>query len=289
MELKFQKKLAAFLSVCSNTCLIVLKLIAGYVSGSISVLSEAMHSLSDLIASFLALFSVNKSSEPADEEHPFGHGKYEDMAGFIEAILIIFTALYIYYLVAQKIYTQNFEIADTNLAIIIMFISVLLNFAVSMYLMKVSKKTDSIALWTDAQHLNADIYTSLAILSGLIMVKITGIHVFDPIFATIVATLILITGIKLSKQSLNNLLDGSLPKYDKEAIYKVLTDFENEGISKVKSIKTTKSGAKKVVQLVIYLKKELTLEEAHQICDEMECKIRENLKNSEIMIHPEPI
>jgi cation diffusion facilitator family transporter len=288
MNIDVKKKTAAFISIVSNATLIILKLVAGFISGSVSVISEAIHSLGDLTASCLAFFSVSKSAQPPDIDHPFGHGKYEDMAGFIEAGLILFTSFYIFYIAGRKIYLNYSEPIDTNLGIIVMAISIVMNIIVSWYLYHVAKESDSIALYTDAQHLSADILTSVAILAGLFFVKITGLYIFDPIFAIIVATLILRTGLRLSKQSLNNLLDGSLPKKKRDVLDKILQQCTEDYNIKIKSIKTTKSGPMNKIQLVIYFSSGITLGEAHKICDKIENCIEEKLKNSDIIIHPEP-
>ena len=164
-----QKKFAAGLSICSNAVIILLKLIAGILSGSISIISEAVHSLSDFLASVLTFFAVMKSSEPADSKHPFGHGRYEDMSGFIEGGLIIFAALYIFYEAGKKLifgYTMENE---SFLGIAVMGFAVLANFFVSSYLFYVAKKTNSISLYADAEHLRTDIWSSLGVLIGLIL------------------------------------------------------------------------------------------------------------------------
>ena len=283
-----EKKKSAALSVISNLILILIKLTAGVLSGSISVLSEALHSLADLGASCLAYFSVSKSSKPADEDHPFGHGKYEDLAGFIEAILIILTAVYILIVACEKIIKgANTEI-HTTIGISIMCLSVVVNWVVSAYLYKIAIKTDSIALKTDAEHLRADIYSSLGIIAGLVAVHITGLNILDPIIAVFVAAIIFRTGIKLTKQSSNNLLDGSLPQEDKNKIDEVLDAFKAHGVIGVKLIRTSKSGSKRLIQMIIYLPSGMTLIEAHDICDKIENKIRENLRNCDIMIDAEP-
>ena len=284
-----EKKTSAAISIFSNLTLILIKITAGVLSGSISVLSEALHSLADLSASCLAYFSVSKSSKPADEDHPFGHGKYEDLAGFIEAILIILTALYILFVACEKIIVKggDYEI-QTTIGISIMFLSVIVNWVVSSYLNKVAIKTDSIALKTDAEHLRADIYSSLGIIAGLFAVRITGLSVLDPIIAIFVATIIFRTGIKLTKQSSNNLLDGSLPKEDKNVIDNAIKSFEAHGVIGTKQIRTSKSGSKRLIQMTILLPSGMTLIEAHNICDKIETKIREKLKNCDIIIHAEP-
>lgn len=284
-----EKKFGAAVSIVSNTVLILIKVLAGILSGSISVLSEALHSFADLSASCLAYFSVSKSAKPADDDHPFGHGKYEDLAGFIEAILIILTALYILFVACEKIITHggNYEI-HTTIGILIMCLSVVVNWVISSYLDKIAKKTDSIALKTDSEHLRADIYSSLGIILGLIAVKVTGLNILDPIIAIFVAAIILRTGIKLTKQSSNNLLDGSLPKEDKKKIDEALKSFGAHGVMGAKQIRTSKSGSKRLIRMTIFLPSGMTLLEAHNICDEIETQIRKNLKNCDIIIHAEP-
>jgi len=284
-----KKKTAAAVSIFSNSFLIVLKIIVGLVTGSISIVSEALHSLVDLIASFLAFFSVMKSSEPADEDHPFGHGKYEDLAGFIEALLIIITAVYIVYVAAEKLIKSGVEHHfETDLGIVIMLFSCILNFIVSRYLFYTAKITDSIALQTDAEHLSMDIYSSAAILLGLFAVKITGLYILDPIFAIIVAALILRTGLSLTRKAANNLLDGALPASDKEEIKAILGSFKDRGLLGIKSVKTSKSGSKRIIQLILFLPCKMSLLDGHMLCDEIEKSIEERFKNVSVIIHAEP-
>ena len=145
--------------MASNTFLIVLKIVAGLVSGSVSILSEAIHSSMDLVASIIALFSVSVSSKPADKNHPYGHGKIENISGVIEGLLIFIAALLIIKEAIHKILNPT-EISEVPIAIIVMCISALSNFLVSRQLYKVAKAEDSIALEADALHLKTDVYTS---------------------------------------------------------------------------------------------------------------------------------
>lgn len=288
-QINVKKKAAAGISILSNSLLIVLKIATGLISGSISILSEALHSLVDLIASFLAFFSIMKSSEPADDDHPFGHGKYEDLAGFVEALLIIVTALYIVWLATEKLIKSGAEYHfETDLGIIIMLFSSVLNFIIARYLFYVAKKTDSIALQTDAEHLSMDVYSSLAILLGLFAVKLTGLYVLDPIFAIIVATIILRTGVSLTKKAANNLLDGALPASDNEEIENIINSFKDRGLMGINSVKTSKSGSKRIIQLAIYLPCKMTLLDGHTLCDEIEKSIEERFENVSVIIHAEP-
>ena len=174
MNLIMQKKLAAGLSITSNGLIIILKLSAGIISGSISIISEAIHSLSDFMASVLTFFAVVKSSEPADSEHSFAHGKYEDMSGFIEGSLIILAAIYIIYESSKKLFFHEDIEIDTTLGIYVMLFASIANFIVSTILFKVAKKTNSISLFADGEHLRTDIYSSLGVMTGLILIKLTG-------------------------------------------------------------------------------------------------------------------
>lgn len=286
MELNTQKKVAAGLSITSNAVIILLKIVAGILSGSISIISEAIHSFSDFLASVLTFFAVSRSSEPADKEHPFGHGKYEDMSGFIEGGLIILAGLYIIYESVKKlIWGYNLEF-NSMLGIYVMAFAVIANFIVSRYLFYVAKKADSVSLYADAEHLRTDIFSSLGVLIGLILIKITGIVILDPIIAIIVAIIIIKAGYSISKETLNNLLDGSLPEEDMKKIESILDN--NISIKGYKDLKTRKVGQCKDIEITIFFEPNLTIAQCHKICDEIEEEIAKSFTNITIIIHPEP-
>ena len=286
MEINTEKKFAAGLSISSNTVLILLKIIAGHLSGSISIISEAIHSLSDFLASVLTFFAVTRSAEPADKDHPFGHGKYEDMSGFIEGGLIIFAGFYIIYEAAKKIIFGYSMEAESMLGIYVMGFAVLTNFLVSRYLFYVAKKSDSVSLLADAEHLSTDIYSSLGVLLGLILIKITGITLLDPVIAIIVAVIILKTGFSISKETLNNLLDGSLPAEDIQTIENVLKN--NTVIKGYKNIKGRKAGQYKEIEITLLFNPDMKISCCHNICDQIEAEIKTALGNVSTTIHAEP-
>ena len=286
MELNTQKKFAAGLSITSNAIIILLKIVAGIISGSISIISEAIHSFSDFLASVLTFFAVSRSSEPADKDHPFGHGKYEDMSGFIEGGLIILAGLYIIYESAKKlIWGYKLEF-DSLLGIYVMAFAVIANFIVSSYLFYIAKKSDSVSLYADAEHLRTDIFSSLGVLIGLILIKITGIVILDPIIAIIIAIIIIKAGYSISKETLNNLLDGSLPEEDMKKIESILDN--NISIKGYKDLKTRKVGQCKDIEITIFFEPNLTIAQCHKICDEIEEEIAKSFTNITIIIHPEP-
>lgn len=282
-------KKAASLSVISNTLLVVLKLFAGTVSGSISIISEAIHSASDLLASFLALFSVSRSSQPADSDHPFGHGKYEDFSGLIEGGLIIFAAVYIIGEAVEKLMHYNsVKPIDTAIGITVMFVAVICNSFLSFYLSKVAQKTDSMALYADAEHIKTDVWSSLAVLGGLIAIKITSLNFIDSVMAFIVAVIIAHAGMVVCKKSLNNLLDGSLPKEDLELINKVLSLHSGNDIVRCISLQTRKSGPLRTINLKLSVNESITIKEGHKICDKIENEIKAVFSNVDVVIHLEP-
>ena len=252
------------------------------------MLSEALHSFADLSASCLAYFSVSKSAKPADDDHPFGHGKYEDAAGFVEGVLIILAALYIIYEAARKLTGEIEPLNNSILGITVMSISVIANIAVSLYLFKVAKETDSIAVYSDAQHLNTDIFSSLTVLIGLLIIKYTGLHILDSLIAVIVAMIILQTGIKICKKTYDDLMDASLPDEEISLINSTISNHFNNDNSAIKDIKTRKSGKRKEINITLYVNGNMTVNHAHDLCDRLEKEIENELGNTEITIHVEP-
>ena len=289
MDIGKKKKLAAGVSVGSNIILTLLKIVAGVISGSLSIISEAIHSLSDLFASSLTYFSVIKSSQPADEDHPYGHGKYEDMSGFIEGILIIFASIFIIYEAAKKIIIGVNGGHETSLGIMVMLLAVVMNIFVSTLLFRVSKESNSISLYADGEHLRTDVYSSLGVLIGLILIKTTGISVLDPIIAILVAVLIYRAGYTISKKAMMNLLDHSLPNEDIEKIENIIS--ANSGNAKLKknSIKARQIGPSKDIDLILQFPENTSICECHKICDEIETQIQEIYNNCSISIHAEPL
>lgn len=288
MNINTEKKLVAGLSITSNAIIIILKLIAGSISGSISIISEAIHSMSDFLASVLTFFAVMKSSEPADKTHPFGHGKYEDMSGFIEGGLIIFAGMFIIWEACKKLFFHQTIEVDTSLGITVMLFAVVANIIVSTYLFKVAKKSDSVSLHADGEHLRTDVYSSLGVLLGLVLIKLTGVAILDPIIAILVAIFVLKAGFEISKETLNNLLDGTLPIEDIETIKEIIKTYNNSCLRGFKNLKARRSGPLKDIEITMLFPKDMTISECHKICDEIESLLKQRLGNCDILIHAEP-
>ncbi len=281
-----EKTSMARLSIASNLTLVILKLAVGFMIGSVSVISEAIHSGIDLVAAIIAYFSVKTSSQPPDSKHAFGHGKIENVSGTVEAVLIFLAAGLIIYEAYQKL-LHGVEIEDVSLGIAVMLISAIVNFFVSGRLMKTAKKTESIALEADAWHLRTDVLTSLGIFGGLVAIKLTGIAILDPILTILVALFILKAALELTIKSVRDLLDAKLPDEEENEIKGIIAMHASEYAS-YHELRTRKSGSDRFVNLNLVVSKKLTVEESHGMADRIEAAIKGRFPRASVMIHVEP-
>lgn len=279
-----EKQKIARLSVFSNTLLIIMKFVVGFWSGSVSIISEAIHSVMDLIAAVIAFFSVKISDTPPDKDHPYGHGKFENVSGVIEALLILIAAVWIIYEAAHKIIKPT-PIESIGLGSLVMLISGMINFFVSRKLYKVAKRTDSIALEADALHLKTDVYTSLGVGLGLFLIWITGYTFLDPIVAILVALFILKESFELMRRAFNPLMDSSLNQKELNEIRIVLDSLN----VKYHDLKTRKAGNQKFIDLHMEMPHNSELQEVHEMCDTVEKVLVEKIKRIHVNIHVEPI
>ncbi len=276
----------ARLSIYSNTFLLFIKLVAGFFMGSISVLSEALHSGIDLLAAIIANYSVKKAGKPADEIHKFGHGKFENVSGTVEAILISVAAIVILYKAGEKILTRS-EVEFVGAGIVIMGISTVVNLYVSRKIMKVARKAESIALEADAYHLTTDVYTSVGVFIGLVLIQITKNPIFDPVFAIIVALIILKASYDLTKRSVSGIMDVKLSDNEENIIKSIITEHYSS-FAEYHDLRTRMSGAERYVDLHLVVPKDQPVADAHEFCDHLERDIKERIPNLSILIHIEP-
>jgi cation diffusion facilitator family transporter len=281
-----KKSKAASISIISNTSLIILKLIAGFITGSVSLIAEAIHSVMDLIAAIVAFISVKISDNPADRKHQFGHGKAENISGVIEGMLILVAAGLIVNEAIHKI-REGVTLEIVEVGIAIMAISIVVNTLVSRYLRKVSRATDSLALEADATHLTTDVMTMTGVFIGLIVVRLTGLYILDPIIAIIVALLIVKAAIDITRKSFGGLMDIGLPEQEQTAIESCLLE-HNDRIVEFHKLRTRKAGSQRQIDFHLVIPKILNVDEAHALCDHLETDIEKLLPNTEITIHIEP-
>jgi cation diffusion facilitator family transporter len=284
---------AAILSVASNSLLIVLKVAVGLSIGSVAILSEAIHSGVDLIAAMIALFAVRASGRAADDRHPYGHGKFENISGTAEGLLIFLAAGWIIYEAVKKLIDpQPIEMPGWGVAV--MLVSVLVNTFVSRRLFRVGKETDSVALQADAWHLRTDVYTSLGVMFGLLVIWIGGavwpganLSWLDPAVAILVACLIMKAAYDLTRESARDLLDVGLPGEDVEWI----AGFVAEGWPAVRSfhhLQTRKAGPTRFIDFHVVVDDKMSVAEAHALADEIVVAIKERVPESRVHIHVEP-
>lgn len=276
---------AARLSVASNLVLVLLKLGIGIWTGSVSILSEAVHSLTDLVAALIAFFAVRASDAPPDADHPYGHGKLESVSGAIEALLIFGAGVYIVIEAARALVDRH-EPQGLGWGIAVMAVSAVVNVLVSRYLFRVARRTDSLALQADAEHLRVDVWTSVGVMAGLAAVKWTGLGIFDPLVALLVAALIFRTAWRLTGEALHPLVDAVLPDAEVRAVEQVFTgDVRVLGFHK---LRTRKSGSHRHVDVHIQVDDDMSLRDAHQLTEELEDRLRAVLPNMHPIIHTEP-
>jgi len=278
---------AAWISVLSNSILIVVKLAAGILTGSIAILTEAIHSAVDLVASFVALFSVRKADEPADEDHPYGHEKAENVAAGAEAMLILVGAAIVAVEAIRRLGHAN-ELNDVGIGIAVIGGSALVNIGVSAYLSRRARQHDSAALEGDAAHLRADAWTSIAVLVGLALVEITGESAFDSIAALIVAVAIVGSGVRLLRRSTSVLMDEVLPDSEMDQIEAAIAAARPPEMAGYHKLRGRRAGARRHVDLHVQFRSGTSLEQAHECAHDLRDAIEETLENADVLIHVEP-
>ena len=277
---------AARLSIASNTALTLSKLVVGLLMNSVSVLSEGIHSGLDLIAALIAFFSVRESSKPADECHPFGHGKFENVASILEALLILGAAAMIIANAYPKL-RGAVEINSLGLGATVMGVSALVNYFVSRELMRVARKTESPALAADAWHLRTDVYTSLGVLTGIIAIKLTGLTILDPIIAIGVTFLIVQAGVKLIIDSMRSILDVQLPETEQQIIKEILSKFSSQYLE-YHDLRTRRAGSQRFIVFHLVVPGGRAVSKVHDLCDQIEEEICSRFMGANVMIHTEP-
>jgi cation diffusion facilitator family transporter len=289
-----QKKAAvAMLSIASNTALVAGKLIIGIAIGSVSVLSEAIHSGVDLMAAVIAWVAVRKSAKPADTTHPFGHGKVENVSGVIEALLIFVAAGWIIFEAAKKL-SQPEPLDAAGWGVAIMLVSSMVNIVVSRQLFKVGRETESVALLADAWHLRTDVYTSAGVMIGLALIWLGGLifpdvdlRWIDPVAAIIVALLIIKAAYDLTLASARDLLDASLPQSEVNVIREQAVGFR-PSVRGIHSFRTRKAGSFRFVEFHMMVDGELSVEESHDLTDIVTDAIQRHYPGVTVTIHVEP-
>jgi cation diffusion facilitator family transporter len=282
-----RKQRAAWLSIASNSALIALKVAAGVVTGSVAIITEAVHSSIDLVASLVAFLSVRKADEPADESHPYGHEKVENLAAAFEGVLIVLGAGIIIYEAINKLSGQP-KVEKLGVGIAVIGFSMVANFFDSGFLYRQARATDSAALEGDAAHLRTDAITSGGVLIALALVAITGVDKLDPIAALVVAVAIVFSGVQLVTRSSRVLVDEVLPGEEMHAVQAAIEGFGAPEVIGFHKIRARRGGSRRYVDLHVQFRRGTTLERAHDVSHQLQAAITDRLGGADVLIHLEP-
>jgi cation diffusion facilitator family transporter len=266
--------------------LIVLKVVVAVLTGSISILAQAVDSSLDLLAVLVTFVAIRIAAKPADREHPFGHGKVENIAAMVQAGLIFAVGgLIIYSAIHRIIIGATVELAEAGIGV--MLVSMIASIFLSRYLFRVSRAVDSIALQANAQNIAVDIYSTAAVLLGLAVVRFTGLTILDPVIALAVAGLILKTGYDVLRKSFGGLIDVKLPEAEEGVIRACVMKYNYRMVA-FHDLRTRKAGSYRYIDLHLVMPKNESVEEAHRVCDRLEKDIMKRLPRTHITIHVEP-
>jgi cation diffusion facilitator family transporter len=281
------KQRTAALSVASNSALILLKLIAGILTGSVAILTEAVHSSVDLVASLVTYLSVRIAEEPADEGHRYGHEKVENLAAAVEGVLILVGSAAIAVEAVRRLIVGG-SLHTVGIGIAVIGISAGGNLVVANIIARGGRETGSPALEGDALHLRTDAISSLVVLVALVLVDVTGAQWIDPVAALIVAAAISVSGVRLMIRSGEVLVDQALPVDETAAIAVAIESFSARGVVGFHELRTRRAGSKRYVDLHIQFRSGTSLEDAHQTTHELQDKIVQALGDADVLIHLEP-
>ncbi len=277
---------AARASISTAGGLALLKLITGLSTGSMAVLSSAIDSLLDILMSGVNYLAIRQADQPADQSHPFGHGKYETVATLVQSIVITLSGSWIIFESIRRL-RSGVELSRLSGGIAVLLFSTLASWAIAHHLRKVAKATDSSALQADSLHFSMDVYTNLALLAGLVLISILNLPWIDPVLSILVGLYIIYEAIKLLRNGLRDVLDEELPEGIRQEITRLIETHRGDLIG-YHNLRTRRAGSQKIMDFHLTVCKHLTVNEAHDIADELEKKIKKEILGSDVTIHIEP-
>ena len=281
------KTRAAAVSIVSNSCLIVLKVAAGVVTGSVGILSDAVHSLMDLIASLIAWASVRKADEPADASHRVGHEKQEDLAAGAQALLLLLGAAFIAVEAVSRLVNGG-HVGTIGVGITVAAAAAAVNLVVSSYLERTGRDTGSTALHANAADLRTDATVSMAVLVSLVVVRLTGATWMDPVVGLLVAAAISRTGVRILVDASRRLVDEALPADELAALHRVVGSFVGDEVVGFHDLRARHVGSRHQVDLHLQFASGTSLERAHYVSHQLQDAIVASLPDTTVLVHLEP-
>jgi cation diffusion facilitator family transporter len=280
------KEKAAKLSIFAVSFLIAIKVVASIITGSIAIRADAIHSAIDLVGTIIGFIGIRIADKPPDRQHPFGHGKAENVAGVIISVLIFIAGGTIAYQAITRL-ISGAALEMVTVGIFVTAAAIVINLAVSWYAMRVARSTDSLALEATARDLLADVLSSAAVLLGLVLVRFTGIARLDAIVALLVSVIIFRTAFLTMKRSFGGLIDTRLPRSEERQIIACLEKHSGQLVGFHK-VRTRKAGSQRHIDFHLVVSKDASVEKAHKLCDELEKEIEARLSAISVTIHVEP-
>lgn len=286
MDRSRRKMIAASVSVVTAISLALLKLVVGFTTGSMAVLASAVDSLLDILMSGINFFAIRQAEQPADESHPFGHGKYETLATMIQALVISASGGWIIVESLQRL-SRGVVLQQVSGGIVVLAISALVSWWVTRYLRRVSLAVDSSALQADSLHFAMDVYTNLVLMLGLVLLNWFNVPWLDPLLSLLVGLYILFEAFKLVRRSLGDVLDEELPVQVREQILGLIDQHKGDLLD-IHNLRTRRAGSQKIMDFHLTVCKHLSVEQAHDLSDHLEQRIQQEIAGADVTIHIEP-
>ena len=277
----------AVLSIGAALVTISLKFGAYLLTDSVGLLSDALESLVNLVAAMVALWALTFATKPPDVKHTFGHSKAEYFSSALEGTLIIVAAVSIAVTAWGRLFAPQ-PLEQVGLGLGISIAATAVNGGVALILLRAGRRLRSITLRADAHHLLTDVWTSIGVVLGILLVKVTGWLVLDPVIALVVAVNIVWTGVRLLRETGSGLLDAALPTDEQEAISLILSEYTNQGIQ-FHALRTRAAGSRRFVSFHVLVPGEWTVQRGHDLCEEIELAISNALPGTHVTTHLEPL
>lgn len=277
----------ASISVAAAVITFLLKLVAWKLTGSVSLLSDALESLANLAAALVALASLAVAVQPEDEEHAFGHSKAEYFAAGIEGALIMIAAVTIGWTAIERFFAPQ-ALTQPVAGVAVSVVASLVNLVVARLLYKVGRERQSVALEADAKHLMTDVWTSVVVVAAVILVAMTGWPWLDPALSLLLAFHIIATGLKLVRESMHGLMDSALPGKELESIRSVLGNYAAEGVQ-YHALRTRRAAALRFASVHLLMPGAWSIARGHDLAERIEGELRTTIPGLIIFTHLEPI
>jgi len=273
------------LAIAGAASLAALKLAVGLATNSIALISAAADSFVDVIISTLNLFSIRLADSPADEGHPYGHGKVENLAGLVQGVVIAAVGGWIV-LEAARRFLRGVGPEHTEWGAAVMAVSIAASWLIARHLRRVGAEADSVVLMADSLHYATDVWTNGGVLVALLLLRLTGVAWFDPLIAAVVGGVIVASAARILVRSVHDLMDSAIPEAEQREIQRIIR--RHTFVMAVHALRTRRAGSQRQIDFTVVLCRHLPLGEAHDLVDHIEREIATAIPNAHVVVHAEP-